>query len=519
MNWLGSSLPVFALFLAVTAKVTIILGLSWMIASVLRRQSAAQRYGVWAAGILGVLVLPLLSMLIPLRYSGALGNTATHWVARVGAVTGTLSKGLPWVAVRHVRAPLYADLAYLVILIWAFGFALLALKLLAGFIELARMAAGSKLLLDTQWTRMAADLSESFEVRRPVRILQCRSGMSIPLSCGVLHPRIILPSDAVGWSQERGRIVLAHELAHVGRQDWLLQMCAELLCCTYWFHPLAWIAARKLRHESEQACDDAVLNAGIPAPAYAAELLELARTPKSSGPRWSAASAIVRPSNLERRFTAMLAPSVNRSRLSMRVKLTVAAVALCLLVPLAAIRVPAQDQSRESSGAPRGWVLAGAKPGNYLTGVEQKAMYQGHPSAYLKAKPGAKEGFGTLMQSFSAAQYAGKRGRFSAAVKSEDVSDWAGLWMRVDSSSVPGVAFDNMQDRPIKGTTDWQNYQVVLDVPMNATGIAFGVLLNKSGTVWLSNVKIESVGTDVPTTAKPMLPALPPGPTNLSFEN
>jgi beta-lactamase regulating signal transducer with metallopeptidase domain len=513
MNWLSGSFPVLALLLAVTAKVTIVFGLSWMIAGLLRGQSAAQRHRVWAAGILGVLALPLLTMLIPSRYSDALGNMAAQWVSRAGVVTVALSNALPRATVGHGRAPLYGNLTSLVILIWALGFSLLALKLLAGFMALARMSAGSKLLLEAQWTRLAADLSESFEVQRPVRILQCSSGMSMPLSWGVLHPRIILPSDAVGWSQNRRCIVLAHELAHVGRQDWLLQMCAELLCCTYWFHPLAWMAARKLRQESEQACDDAVLNSGIPAPDYATELLQLARRLATSGWRWSMALAIVRPSNLERRFTAMLAPSVNRSRLSRRVKLTVAAVALCLLVPLAALRVPAQNQSRESSGAPRGWVLAGTQPAHYLTGVDHKAMYQGRPSAYLKAKPAATEGFGTLMQSFSATPYAGKRVRFSAAVKSEDVNDWAGLWMRVDQGSTM-LAFDNMGNRPIKGTTGWQNYQVVLDVPLDATGIAFGVLLSKSGTVWLNNVKFESVGTHVPTTGAP----LQEGPTNLDFD-
>jgi beta-lactamase regulating signal transducer with metallopeptidase domain len=517
MNWLGGSLRVLEVFLALTAKVTIVLGLCWMIAGVLRGQSAAQRHRVWAAGILAVLLLPLLTMLIPPRYSSALGNTATHWVARAGMVTGTLSNALPWAAVRHVPAPWYGSLAYPVILIWALGFSFLALKLLAGFTQLARLCVGSKPLLGMEWTRVAAELSESLEVNCPVRILQSSSPMYMPVAWGVLHPRIIVSSDADGWSQDRRRIVLAHELAHVGRQDWLLQMCAELLCCAYWFHPLAWIAARKLRCESEQACDDAVLNSGIPAPDYAMQLLELARTLAGSDRRWATTLAIVRSSDLERRFKAISNLSINRSRASWRAKLMVAAVALCVLVPLAAIRVPGQNQSLESSGAPRGWFLAGTKPANYLTGVDQKSMYQGHPSAYLKAAPSATEGFGTLMQSFSAAQYVGKRVRFSAAVKSEEVNDWAGLWMRVDQGSAM-LAFDNMWDRPIKGATNWQKYQVVLDVPKDATGIAFGVLLSKSGTVWLNNVKFESVGTDVPTTGKAMA-QLPKGPTNLNFEN
>ena len=108
-------------------------------------------------------------------------------------------------------------------------------------------------------------------------------------------------------------------------------------------------------------------------------------------------------------------------------------------------------------------------------------------------------------------------------MKSEGVGNWAGLWMRVDKSAGTGpqvLAFDNMQDRPIKGTADWQNYAVVLDVPEGATGIFLGVLVNGPGGVWMSDVKIEPVGTDVPTTSKTMggSASRPDGPQNLNFE-
>jgi hypothetical protein len=124
------------------------------------------------------------------------------------------------------------------------------------------------------------------------------------------------------------------------------------------------------------------------------------------------------------------------------------------------------------------------------------------------------------MQQFSAAQYAGKRVRLSAWVKSENANDWAGLWMRVDNGT-KSVAFDNMQDRAIKGTSDWQNYAVVLDVPKDATGIFFGILVSKSGTVWLNSVQFEIVGMDVPVTdmwAGSGSFQQHSGPTNLNFE-
>jgi hypothetical protein len=170
-----------------------------------------------------------------------------------------------------------------------------------------------------------------------------------------------------------------------------------------------------------------------------------------------------------------------------------------------------------TAGVPQGWYLAGSKPAEYESGVDPQAQYNSHPSAYLKSKEAAVDGFGTLMQNFRADQYAGKRVRFTAFVKSEGVQDWAGLWMRVDKGK-ESVAFDNMQNRPIKGTSGWQQYSVVLDVPQNATGIFFGVLLSGTGAVWMNSVKVESVGLEVPTTGSATMQNRD-HPVNLDFEN
>jgi hypothetical protein len=195
----------------------------------------------------------------------------------------------------------------------------------------------------------------------------------------------------------------------------------------------------------------------------------------------------------------------------------IVATAACLMLPPLSLRAPGRDQPVRSASAPQGWLLAGSNPENYETGVDTQAKRNGFPSAYLKSKPSAAEGFGTLMQSFSASKYAGQRIRLTASVKADEVTDWAGLWMRVDVKSRPFV-LDNMADRAIKGSVDWHEYQVVLDVPKDATGIAFGILVSKSGTVWLNNVRFETVGSDVPVTAKPF-PETQEQPVNLDFQN
>lgn len=160
--------------------------------------------------------------------------------------------------------------------------------------------------------------------------------------------------------------------------------------------------------------------------------------------------------------------------------------------------------------------MAGSKPSEYDSGIDPAAAYQNQQSAYLKAEGTTTPGtFGTLMQQFRADQYQGKRVRFSAFVRTEDVEKHAGLWMRVDTPKGP-VAFDNMQDRPLKGTSGWKSYEVVLDVPQGATGIFFGVLLQGKGKVWLNNGDFEVVDSSVATTGKQA--RIPDEPTNLKFD-
>lgn len=170
------------------------------------------------------------------------------------------------------------------------------------------------------------------------------------------------------------------------------------------------------------------------------------------------------------------------------------------------------------AAVPTGWFLAGTKPQEYDCSVDPAAAYNDLPSTYLKSKEGVKTtGFGTMMQSFSAAPYAGKRVRYTANLKSENVESWGGLWLRADGDNNNVVAFDNMQDRAVTGTTPWKNYSIVLDIPENAASMYMGLLLAGSGTLWINGIKLEVVGNDVPVTHGSMK-VLPPGPVNLGFD-
>lgn len=170
---------------------------------------------------------------------------------------------------------------------------------------------------------------------------------------------------------------------------------------------------------------------------------------------------------------------------------------------------------------PAGWFSAGTKPQSYTMGSDHEVYRSGRGSAFIRSKDaGEIDGFGTLMQNVAADRYRGQRVRLSGFAKSDGIEDWAGFWMRVDPeirAAGRALAFDNMQGRPIVGTTDWKHYAVVLDVAEDASNIAFGVLLSGRGTIWFDDLTLEIVSKDIPVTD--MIQEKSNAPKNLNFEN
>jgi hypothetical protein len=166
----------------------------------------------------------------------------------------------------------------------------------------------------------------------------------------------------------------------------------------------------------------------------------------------------------------------------------------------------------------RGWFKAGSHPEDYDMGVDRAVVFGGRPSGMIRSNKPDTRDFGTYMQMFNAEDYRGKRVQFSAMVKTENVEKWCSLWMRVDQDR-QSIAFDNMQKRQIKGTTNWTRYSVVLNVDPKATAIAFGIMLAGKGAMWVNDVKFETVGPEVPVTDMwQEMHKLPSGPSNTNFD-
>lgn len=151
---------------------------------------------------------------------------------------------------------------------------------------------------------------------------------------------------------------------------------------------------------------------------------------------------------------------------------------------------------------PEAWFRAGLNPTQYEIGIDSGNKHSGGAAAYMRSIRPAQNAAGVFMQQFRAADYRGRRVRWSAWLRPTGIAGvGAGLWMRIDGPGLT-LGFDNMinGDRAILGTSDWRQVSVVLDVPSNAIGIAAGVLLAGTGEILVDDVGVEFVGTDVPVT-------------------
>jgi beta-lactamase regulating signal transducer with metallopeptidase domain len=320
-------------------KTSLIVATGLLATAVLRRRSAAVRHWMLATTMLCAGAVPVLAVIIPSWTIATIGRPAQASApgADISVSTTPVRDGRPAPSAADVAShppALLARASDLVVPLWIAGVVLNLSVLLIAMSRLPRLRSPFADSCSDSITQSLERVSKVFGLRRPVTLLRSnRPGVVV--TWGVLRPKVVVPADVSDWSPERIDVVLAHELAHVTRGDWLVQMIAEALKAVYWFNPLFWLICARLRHESECACDDAVMNIGVDSHAYATELLELARSFGRHRQQWLPAPAMVtRPSNLERRVRAMLNARVDRRALTRRGRWLSALALFALMLPI-----------------------------------------------------------------------------------------------------------------------------------------------------------------------------------------
>ena len=239
-----------------------------------------------------------------------------------------------------------------VFLVWLFGFVMVAVAFAVGVLRTHIVACTALPASGDTLADEVEVLSAQLGIVRDVRAVTW-PGPAMPMTWGAFRPVVLLPEDARSWPAARRREVLTHELAHVKRGDWTARLIAALACAVYWFNPLVWMAASRMRNEQELACDDTVLAGGVEPSDYAAHLLEVARGLRvPSFAMANASVAMARPSQLTGRLLAVLDES--RVRVAQAPRRTVGMAALGAAVLLATVGAA----TPVSRGLPKEWQVS-----------------------------------------------------------------------------------------------------------------------------------------------------------------
>jgi HEAT repeat protein/beta-lactamase regulating signal transducer with metallopeptidase domain len=353
----------------VLVKGTLLLLFVLLVSVALRRASAGLRHLVWSAGIAALLLLPIVSLTLPWKLPVPAAPLVEPSPARKSPPPGAsqaqrsavpaafkVPSPVPEAASPVTRRPGVSMSAMLsgLLALWIAGAVVLLGRLALGAAVVRRIVSRGEPLDSPDWTRPLLEGADRLSLDAVPRLV-ASDRLPMPFACGLLQPVIVLPQSATAWSDRRRRAVLCHELAHVRRLDLPVNALGQLACAIYWFHPLVWVAARRLRMESERACDDLVLGVGTRASEYADHLLQIvcgaarARTPAVALP-------MAERREFEGRMLAILERNARRDAPGRRQAATLAAFALALLLPLAALG-PATAPAREALPGQRDEVI------------------------------------------------------------------------------------------------------------------------------------------------------------------
>jgi beta-lactamase regulating signal transducer with metallopeptidase domain/HEAT repeat protein len=312
----------------VVVKITLLVIVAYLVAISLRRASAGARHLVWLATLGGLVMLPAALQWRPIRVPvlppsvkyTALSATASPAapaspsvsaelpIPNVEATTAeatTAKAATAWYA--FASATRYPAL---LIGLWALGVLALIARLVHGLLTVRRIAHTAHEVDGGAWRAALHEVADRLDMEEPPRLV-VSNAVRVPFACGFRHPTIVLPTEALSWTDERRRVVLLHELAHIQRRDMFGHLLSRLACIMYWFHPLVWMAARHLRAESERACDDLAIRSGARASDYAQHLLDIVTSIR--GPVAPAvACTMARKRDFEGRMLAILDPERRR---------------------------------------------------------------------------------------------------------------------------------------------------------------------------------------------------------------
>ncbi|HEX3422006.1 MAG TPA: M56 family metallopeptidase [Sphingomicrobium sp.] len=351
-----------SILIAIALKSLLVAGLTLGFLALMKHRSAAERSWVAHIGLLALvimalapIVLPSWSIKAPALFSPAPAVEAPV-VSAAGAVTHL---GVPPSAVASVHSaaqptisPVAAAYA-----IYAVPAAILLLITALALGRLIALQARAEVLVDGHWLTALARAQKRMGFKHGTALLTSNA-LASPISWGLMRPVILLNSRAVEASDE-AEAIIAHELAHVARMDWVKLLLARVATALFWFNPLVWLLAREAHQLREEAADDAVLAADIPDTDYAQLLVGVARH-ECPGLLLGAHGVAPSRSSLARRVARVLDGKSVRGPVAGGFAIGVFVGAVLVAAPLTALTLTPAGADTRSNG--RGSTVSASEP-------------------------------------------------------------------------------------------------------------------------------------------------------------
>ncbi len=324
------SLDIINSILLVCIKPAIALAVVMFLINRINYRGAATNHWILLAGLFSPLLLVIFFLTLPAWNLHILPSS----VASLSDLT----------VIAGSRGPMEEPnlITLVIVAVYFFGFAWAVSYLIAGVISIAVKTDASRRLDDAEVDSLVAEISQKYGVKRKVE-LYVDDSIHSPLVWGLTESKILLPAKFRYWSKPRLHRVLAHEMAHIARNDWLIKLLAHTVCAVFWFLPPIWMVARRLEWYAELACDDLLLTHYQCRAEYADDLLLLSSEFRNE----YFALSFIKRSELYRRINAVLDGGRVRVQPNRLTRLAIFLWAIILLLPVSlaypVVKIPGEN--------------------------------------------------------------------------------------------------------------------------------------------------------------------------------
>jgi bla regulator protein BlaR1 len=340
--------------IGIALKSLLIAALALGLLKLMSKRSAAERSWVAHIGLLALIIMAVAPVVLPswnVETPALFQRTAAPLPAAspVTLPIGALPQALPAKSVPDRPAPTLPSLsaAQVGVALYAVPAAILLFITFLALARLAALRARAEVLVDAQWLSALARAQRRMGFKHGTALLTS-DDLASPISWGLIRPVILLNSRAVEASAE-AEAIIAHELAHVARMDWIKLLLARVATALFWFNPLVWMLAREAHQLREEAADDSVLAADIVDTDYAQLLVGVARH-ECPGLLLGAHGVAPSKNSLARRVARVLDGKSVRGPVAGSFGIGVFAGALLVGAPLAALNLtPAVPKTWKTS--------------------------------------------------------------------------------------------------------------------------------------------------------------------------